>query len=336
MSIKLIQEKTGFSYSTISRVINGKAKEFRISDRTRDAILAAAKSIHYRPNMLAQGLRMRKTYTIGLIVPDIQNPFFGELAWRIERDLRGFGYSTILCNTDEVPGNEEFYLQVLVDRQVDGIIIAPVQTQEWRGMEEIRRKRSIVLIDRIFYETDIPWVTSANEQAAEQMALALIGLGHTRVAFLGGVPETYVNTVRYQGFRKAFEGQGIAVEEDLVFNEGYSPSAGERMMAHLLAKAPDISAVFCVNNLVFLGAMKIIQRHEIRTGQRILTAAFDISRYCDMFKRPLVCASQNQEKLADAAVSLLIKGIQNPPGSHDHVMIPVDLGQHRIDKREVR
>jgi LacI family transcriptional regulator len=330
MSIKKIQQKTGFSYSTISRVVNGKSKEFRISDKTRQIILDAAKAVNYRPNILAQSLRMRKTFTIGLIVPDIQNPFFGELAWRIERHLRGYGYSAILCNTNEVKKDEEFYLKVLVDRQVDGIIIAPVHTREWHEMEDIRRQRSIVLIDRIFYKTDIPWVTSANEQAAEEVASAFLRLGHERIAFLGGTQDTYMNTVRFRGYRKAFSRHGVSLDETLVFSEGYSPAAGETMMAKLVAKAPDIGAVFCVNNLVFLGAMKIVQKHEVKTGQHIVMGAFDISTYCDMFKRPLICASQNQEKLADAAVSLLIKGIQNPSGSHDHLTIPIDVSIHRI------
>ncbi len=330
MSIKRIQQMTGFSYSTISRVVSGKAKEFRISDKTRKAIMDAAKEINYRPNILAQSLRMKRTQTIGLIVPDIQNPFFGGLAWRIERRLREFGYSTILCNTNEVQENEEFYLRVLVDRQVDGIIIAPVHTREWQAMEEIRTERSIVLIDRIFYETDIPWVTSANEQAAEEVTTAILGLGHERIAFLGGVPQTYVNTVRLKGYRRALERHGIPYDDDLVFSEGYSPAAGEAMMGELIAKAPDIGAVFCVNNLVFLGAMKVVQTHEIQTRRSVLMAAFDISTYCDMFKRPLICASQNQQKLADASVSLLIQGIQNPPGSQDHLTLPVVVSRHRL------
>ena len=231
MSIKRIQQMTGFSYSTISRVLNGKAQEFRISDKTRRAILEAAESLNYRPNILARSLRLRRTHTVGLIVPDIKNPFFGELASRIENLLREEGYSTILCNTNEIPENEEFYLKVLVDRQVDGIIIAPIHTKEWDAMEEIRRERSIVLIDRIFYETDIPWVTSANEQAAEQVTNELFGIGYTRIAFLGGTADTYINAMRLSGYRKAFERRGVPVDDRIVLFEGYSPEAGERMMA---------------------------------------------------------------------------------------------------------
>jgi LacI family transcriptional regulator len=331
MSIKKIQEITGFSYSTISRVINGKSKEFRISDTTRNTILETAAAIHYRPNILARSLRMRKTYTIGLIVPDIQNPFFGELSWRIERHLREHGYSMILCNTNEIAENEEFYLKVLADRQGDGIIIAPVHTQEWPGVEEIRRERSIVLIDRVFYTTDIPSVTSANEQAAEDVAATFFGLGFSRIAFLGGTPNTYINTMRMNGYRNAFRRFSVPVDESIVFHEGYSPEAGEIMMAALLSKAPDIKAVFCVNNLVFIGAMKIVQEHEIRTGCHILMAAFDILRYCSIFKRPLICASQDQKKLASTTVSLLMQGIENPPGPHEHLVIPICINEHRID-----
>ena len=330
MSIKRIQQMTGFSYSTISRVLNGKAQEFRISEKTRRAILDAAESLNYRPNILARSLRLRRTHTVGLIVPDIKNPFFGELASRIETLLREEGYNTILCNTNEVPENEEFYLKVLVDRQVDGIIIAPIHTKEWDAMEEIRRERSIVLIDRIFYETDIPWVTSANEQAAERVTDELFAIGYNRIAFLGGTADTYINAMRLSGYRKALERRGLPVDERIVLFEGYSPEAGERMMETLLEREPEIGAVFCVNNLVFIGAMKVVQNHEIETGRSIMMAAFDINRYCDIFKRPLLCAGQDQEKLASNAVALLVEGIRNTVGPDRHRIVPVCTGKHRL------
>jgi LacI family transcriptional regulator len=330
MSIKRIQQMTGYSYSTISRVLNGKAMEFRISDKTCQAILKAAESLNYRPNIVARSLRLRRTYTIGLIVPDIKNPFFGELASRIESLLREQGYSTILCNTNEAPENEEFYLKVLDDRQVDGIIIAPIHTKEWEAVEDFRRDRAIVLIDRIFYETDIPWVTSANEQAAEKMTGELIRIGFPRIAFLGGAAGTYINAMRFAGYRNALERNGLTVDGRITLFEGYSPEAGENMMATLLQREPEIQAVFCVNNLVFIGAMKIVQKHEIETGRSIMMAAFDIDRYCDIFKRPLLCAEQDKERLAASAVALLMDGIRNAVGTDRHLVLPVCVGKYRV------
>ena len=330
MSIKEIQKMTGFSYSTISRVLNGKAKEFRISDETSRAILEAADKLHYRPNILARSLRLRKTLTIGLIVPDIQNPFFGELSWRIERLFREHGYSTILCNTSEIPENEEFYLKVLVDRQVDGIIISPIHTEEWNDMEGIRRDTPVVLIDRIFYKTDLPWVTGDNVKAAEDLTTELIKRGYHRIAFLGGTPDTYINAVRFQGYMDALKKHGIDLDEEIVLFQGYSTEAGVEMMGKMFEKRPDIEAVFCVNNLVFLGAMKVVQQQELRTKRYILMAAFDISRYCNIFKRPLVCANQDLQRLADESVSLLIDEINESPRQDNHLVLPICVQAHRM------
>lgn len=332
MSIKEIQKITGFSYSTISRVLNGKAKEFRISQTTCRLILDAAEKLGYRPNILARGLRLKKSMTIGLIVPDIQNPFFGELAWRIERLLRGHGYSTILCNSDEIPANEEFYLKVLVDRQVDGIVIAPIHTEEWKDLEAIRRETSIVLVDRIFYRTDLPWVTSDNTRAAEELTSELIKLGYSRIAYLGGTPDTYINRVRFQGYKTAIEKHGIPLDPSIIFFQGYSPEAGEVMVEKLLARAPGIEAVFCVNNLVFLGAMRVVQQVETRTQCQFLMAAFDIRPFCGIFKRPLICANQDLQRLANVVVSLLIDTVNGHPREEKQIVLPILVDKHRIPK----
>jgi LacI family transcriptional regulator len=332
MSIKKIQELTGFSYSTISRVLNGKAKEFRISDETRQSILQAASDLNHRPNILARSLRLKKTHTIGLIVSDIQNPFFGELAWRIEKLLREHGYSTILCNSNEILENEEFYLKVLVDRQVDGIIISPIHTEEWNDMEIIRKNTPIVLIDRIFFETDLPWVTSDNTHAAEEVVTTLVEQGFTKIAYLGGTPDTYINTVRYQGYRQAMIKHGLVIYEQNIVFQGYSIRDGRDMMQTLLDQSQDFDAVLCVNNLVFLGAMNVVQKFELKFNrdEYICLAAFDIPHYCSIFKRPLICANQNFQRLAMSAVSLIMNEINGNPRKDNQLVIPIQVAKHRF------
>lgn len=330
MSIKDIQNITGYSYSTISRVLNGKAKEFRISDETCKIILDAAKEMNYRPNILARSLRLQKTLSIGLIVSDIQNPFFGELSSNIEVRLRERGYSTILCNTNEIPENEEFYLQVLLDRKVDGIIIAPTHKEEWQYLEDIRKQRAVVLIDRIFEDSDLPGVTSDNRKAAEKLTDRLIELGYKRIAYLGGIPDTYINKVRFEGFRNAFQKRGVEIQKGMVLFKGYSSQDGEEMMEKILRTSPDVEAVLCVNNLVFFGAIKTIQRYEIKNGCTIMMAAFDIGQYCNMFKRPLLCANQDIGSLAESAVDLLLDQIEGKVLQNHQVMIPSSVNDFRI------
>lgn len=331
MSIKEIKKITGFSYSTISRVLNGKAKEFRISDETCRIILETAEKLDYRPNIVARSLRLQKTMTIGLIVSDIQNPFFGELASRIEKLLRQHGYSTILCNTNEIQENEEFYLKLLVGRKVDGIVMAPIHTEEWNYLEKISKETSVVLVDRIFYNTELPWVTSDNTLAAERMTKELINLGYRRVAFLGGIPDTYINSVRYEGYQNALRKNSLNVDKDLVLFQGYSTESGENMMQILMERECDVEAVFCVNNLVFFGAMKIVQEYERKTNQSILMAAFDIGRYCDIFKRPLVCANQDLVEIANSVVTLLINKINEVPNTDHHLILPILVDKYRLD-----
>lgn len=333
MSIKKIQQLTGFSYSTISRVLNGKSKEFRISEETQRRIMEAADQLEYRPNILARSLRLKRTHTIGLIVPDIQNPFFGELAWRMERLLREQGYSTILCNTDEISENEEFYLKVLVDRQVDGIILTPVHAEHWDYLESIRSSTSVVLIDRIFFETDLPWVKSDNEAAAEKLTDTLIELGFNQIAFLGGQQDSYITTVRYQGYCQSLRKHGIDPDTRISVFRGYTVRDGEKMMESLVGKLDELDAIFCVNNLVFLGAMGVAQKYEVDFGSKgyIQLAAFDIARYCNLFKRPMVCANQNLNVLAGSAVSLMLDQINQTPRRDIHINLPIYIEKHRVD-----
>jgi LacI family transcriptional regulator len=331
MSIKEIKAMTGFSYSTISRVLNNRAAEFRISPKTSQKILKAAHKLNYRPNILARSLRLRKTHVIGLIVSDIQNPFFGELASRIETLLRQSGYSTILCNTNEIPENEEFYLKILVDRQVDGIIIAPVHTSEWKVMEDLCKEKPMILIDRIFFKTKLPWVTSENTKASEALTKELLGQGYRKIGFLGGIPNTYIADVRYKGYEKALREKQIPLDKSLLLFKGYSREAGEEMMTKLLEKRSDIEAVFCINNLVFFGAMKVVHEHERKNNCSIMMAAFDVGQYCDIFGRPLISADQNLPELAHAAVNLILPRISNAQIKENHVVLPITINKHRLD-----
>jgi LacI family transcriptional regulator len=335
MSIKAIKEVTGFSYSTISRVLSGKAKEFRISEVTRQAIFEAAEKIGYRPNILARSLRLRRTMTIGLIVSDIQNPYFGEIASRIEQLLRQHGYSTILCNANEVPADEALYLQILIDRQVDGILVAPIRTQEWDEMERLGRETAVVLIDRVIENTALPCVTSENTRAAEEVTRRLIGQGHRRIAFVGGRPQAYITRVRYQGFENAMKAGLGAVDESLVLFKGYSASSGEELMETLLALHPDVEAVLCVNNLVFFGGIKAVNRFEMRTGRSLMLAGFDLGEYRNLCARPLISADQDLGALATSAVELLLAQIAAPGSRRDHVLIPIDVSTYRFDEPAV-
>lgn len=321
---------TGFSPSAISRVLNGKAKEFRISEETSRAILKAAEDINYRPSLLARSLRLKKTLTIGLIVPDIKNPFFGELAWRTEILLRAQGYSTIVCNTDSVEANEKSYLRALSDREVDGILIAPIHMEEWSELGEISLRKSIVLIVRSLNKTSLPCVISNNQRAAQDLTAEVIRMGFYRIAFLGGKPGTFINASRLQGYQNALLARSIPYEENLVLNRDFSIDAGEAMMKELLLKEPDVEAVISVNNLVFLGAMKALNEYGTDAQANIMMAAFDIARHGGLFYRPLISATQNLRALTEKGVSILLNAVNSRPIPEGPITLPVQIEKYHL------
>lgn len=335
MSLKSIHELTGFSYSTISRVLNAKAERFRISQATCNQILTAAKQTAHRPNMVARSLRLGRSMTIGLLVSDIQNPFFGTLASKIERLLRPHQYSTILCNTNELPENETSYLRLLVDRQVDGVIIAPVHTTAWKYLQNLRDKTSVVLVDRVFYDGDpgLPGVTSDNVRAAQDLTEELIKLGFRRIAFLGGAPNSYISTERFKGFQAAMDHHSLTIDPDLLLFEDYSIDAGYNMMERLIHSKGRFDAVFCVNNQVFIGALRSIDRFEKDNKCYIMTAAFDVGSYRHVLQRPLISAEQDLDKLAALSVKLLVAQINHRRCNTYQYVIPAKIYKSRLERR---
>jgi LacI family transcriptional regulator len=326
MSYKDIKKITGFSYATISRVLTGRAAEYRISQKTIRKINTAAARLQCRPNILARSLRTKKTWTIGLILSDIQNSYFGNLGSRIERHLRDCGYSTILCNSNESPKNEQLYLNVLVDRQVDGIILAPTQTKEDDSFKKVRKSLPIVLIDRSIYKTRLPSVTSQNEKAGERLTRSLIRMGYKRIAFLGGIPNTYITEKRYLGYKTALRKYKIASIDRMTVFKDYSLKAGEEMMGTVLDSSPDLEAVLCVNNHVFLGAVNGLREYEKKSRRSIMMAAFDIyPAYLPPFGRPFLSADQDIDGMANSSVKLLLAKIKGSPIAERHIQLPLRI-----------
>ena len=156
-----ISEKTGYSISTVSRVLSGKGKKYRISQNTIDYVTEVAKSCNYTPDLIAQSLRTRKTNTIGLTIPSIENPFFSNLSGVIINQLKSRGYNIILSDTMENVDNEVEALNSFVSRNVDGIIAVPVSSSPLY-IEQISKMIPVVLIDRYFENTTLPYVCTDN------------------------------------------------------------------------------------------------------------------------------------------------------------------------------
>ena len=172
-----IAEKTGYSISTISRVLSGKGRQYRIGQKTIDYITKVAESCNYTPNLIAQSLRTNKTNTIGLTVPSIDNPFFATMSGVIINQLKNRGYNILLSDTMENAENEVEALNSFVSRKVDGIIAVPVSSSP-DYLEEISRSIPVILIDRYFDDTKLPYVCTDNYSGGYMATEYLISKGY--------------------------------------------------------------------------------------------------------------------------------------------------------------
>ncbi|MFW6246198.1 MAG: LacI family DNA-binding transcriptional regulator, partial [Tangfeifania sp.] len=212
-NIKELAQKLELSPTTVSRVLNGKSKKFRISKETSQKVLDGARKYHYSPNRIARGLKLEKTETIGLIIPDIANPYFGSIAKTIEMQARNSGYSIILCDSLDDEVTEAELLQLLTGRKVDGIIIAPTgkSSRHIVGIQQLGIP--VIVIDRYFPGTELPFVTTDNYLGALLATEHFIKMGHRNIACIQGITGISANSDRVKGFRDALQKHEIPVNE---------------------------------------------------------------------------------------------------------------------------
>src|ERR1044071_510672 len=204
-----IARKAGVSISTVSRVLNGKAEEFRISEKSQQKVRETAKKLNYVPNQFAASLKSGKSNTIALIIPSLSNPFFAEIASEINAEVRNRGYITIIGDSDENLDTENEELLQMESRNIEGLVIAPC-SQNWKNIKKMHDQgRPIVCIDRYFEDQDIPYVSTDNYEGAVMATRHLIDNGHTRIACIQGVEDSVPNKLRIKGYTDAMLAAGI-------------------------------------------------------------------------------------------------------------------------------
>ena len=206
--------------STISRVLRGKAN-LRISEETQKKVFEAAKILHYQPNQIARTLRLKKSNTIGLIVPDISNPFFSRIAHKIDNLVYDAGYMLIVVSTDENQDKEYHFVEEMISRGVDGLMIIPVQNDDHHIRELLNEKLPLVLIDRDFETFKANIIVSDNREASYSAVKHLYKLGHKRIAVLSGRRNLYSIKKRIQGYLDAVNDLKLDHDPQLIKGDGH-------------------------------------------------------------------------------------------------------------------
>ena len=307
-TIRDVAERAGVSTATVSRVLAGIGNP---KPDTASAVMRAAEELGYRPSGVARSLRMKRTQTLGLIVTDIQNPFFPELVQAADQAARDRGYSIILGSAAYDEGRVVEYLELMVDRRVDGLIIASSQvsadTWRWLAASPV----PVVVANAEPAGVPITVITSDNRAGGEMAARHLIELGHRRLAYIRGVESFTADTPRFEGFRAACREAGIP-DADIVVVRGDSGfDGGERGMTDLLASGAGVTAVACHNDLTAIGAMRALRSARVRVPGEISVIGCDDIAAASWVVPSLTTVGQQKAEMGAAAVERLATALDN-------------------------
>jgi len=310
-----ISVRTGLSVTTISRVLNGKSKSFRISQASQEKVMKAVRELNYRPNFIAQGLRNSFTRTIGLLVPGIDNPFFANIANAVINEAHKYNFPVMLIDTHNNDKDELQAIETLLSRNVDGIIMVPSGDSPSR-LDELNKEKPLVLIDRYFDDTDINYVATDNYKGAFDATSMLIDAGHRDIICIQGDVKSVSSRKRVQGYLDALEKAGFN-EKAIVCGNDFSVQNGYVETKLALNSSKKFSAIFALSNTILLGAIKAIAEHGLTIPDDISIVSFDDNIYLDYLNPPVTRISQPIESISIVAVKMLmdrINGIDTPPG----------------------
>lgn len=311
-----IARKAGISVSTVSRVLNHKTANYRISKETEALVLKAAKELNYQPNQLARGLRLKKTQTIGLVAPDLSNPFFAYVIKSVQTVAHGLGYSLVVCDTDESLAREIEHLNLLRSKGVDGLIIMPVGQTSRHIDPLLEEGLPMVLLDRCFDGLNTDAVMVDNHKGAFEATEHLIRYGHSRIAIIKGLDDTFTNNGRVQGYKDALAKHGLPLDGSLIVGRDFGRENGYIETKLLLKMTPPPTAIFAASDLITLGALQAIFEAGWRIPEDISLVAFDDMDFAPFVMSPLTAVAQPKEVMGEIAVKLLVQQIKEK-GSHE-------------------
>lgn len=294
------------SVTTVSRVLNGKAEKYRISLETEKRVLQYAKEHNYIPNKIARGLKMSRTDTLGLVIPDIANPFFADLAKSIELEARGKGYSIMLCDSREDFTVEKELIDLLLGHKVDGIIIAPVGTSFDHLVQIYEYGIPLVIVDRYSPEMELPYITSDNYQGAYDAVSYLVSMGHRRIACIQGIQNSQPNKERVRGYAEALKKNGLEPERSLIIGEDFSIENGYKQTRILFSIENPPTAIFALSNLISLGVIKAIGEIGLKIPENVSLISFDEQPFSAYLETPLTTIEQKKSEMGQIAVNVII------------------------------
>lgn len=325
-NLQELAKKLGVAPSTVSRVLNGKAEQYRISIATRDRVLEAAKESGVVVDHIARGLRLKTTETIGLIIPDISNPFFSSLARRVEQMARQRGYSVLLADSQERTDVEAESIHLMLGRRVDGLVIAPVGESSVHFATLLQHGPPVVFVDRVFPDHPASCVMVDNFAGARIAVQHLVEAGHRSIACLQGVPASSVNRERVRGFQKGLLDAGLVPKLLWIAGDSHTIEGGEAAARKVMEQGERPTAVLALGNLIALGAMRAFRELGLQIPRDVSLITFDEQPWAALLNPAVTTVAQPITEIGEQAMSLLFAQLkESATNEPSRVTLPVSL-----------
>jgi len=306
-TVRDVAKRAGVSAMTVSRVINGAVG---VRPETRLRVERAVTELDFVPNGVARGLMSSRTNALGLIVPDIVNPFFAIVVRGAETVARRAGYRLLLCNSEGDLGLEKQYVEDMISHRVEGVIIAPVGDRSKPNLLQlVRRKLPFVLIDRSVAGLASDSVQADSVAGATKLVRHLISVGHKRIAVIIEPDNVSTARERLQGHSDALKEAGIPFSPELVIRTTADRAGGYGAMQQILGMSPRPTAVFAVNNMTALGAMQAVREHDLVVPKDIALVCFDDVEHLAVLSPFLTVINQPTEMFGTLSAEILLHRI---------------------------
>ncbi|MEV4579875.1 LacI family DNA-binding transcriptional regulator [Nonomuraea jabiensis] len=318
--IKDVAAQAGVSVATVSRVLNDNPS---VTEETRNRVHDAMAALNYRPNAVARSLRTEATRTLGLIIGDILNPFFAELARAVEDEARAAGYTVIIGNADERADQQDHYVRTLLERRVDGLLICPTAEVTPLVEEVSRGERPLVFLDRTLSGVEVPSVRADGSTAIAELVAHLRALGHRRIAFVSGPSTLSTGRERTEAFLRAAAGHGLEIPQEYVRVGDFRAGSGHRITAELLDLPEPPQAIFLGDNLMALGALDAVSERGLEIPRDVALASFDDVPWFNHVHPRITAISQPTAELGRRAVRVILDALSGRAA--ESVVLPARL-----------
>ncbi|WP_246367104.1 LacI family DNA-binding transcriptional regulator [Paraliobacillus salinarum] len=328
ITLKDIAEKANVSVTTVSLVLNNRPN--RISPKKKQLIKHIAREHNYTANQLARGLVKKETRMLGLILPDIGNPFYSSLAKKLEQACRKEGYTLIVSNTNNKYEQDLKLLHFLLTRSVDGIFIIPSFEAYQDNTKLIEKLEQLpipyVMLERSFLKYHCDKITFANEQGAYQAVKHLIEMGHKKIGFIANFSNSTNVNLRLNGYMKAMNEHNYEISPDYIVEGYYQEECGYQAGRKLLDT--DVTAVFIINDMMTLGFLKLLNQLNKKVPEDISVVSYDETINSCLIGLQLTSIRKSVTDLAQHGFSLLISRIKEPEKPYEEICLTTKLIKH--------